>query len=52
MASTYPKMIYPDGPFGNYVIVNSKEEEAKYSKPEEAKSDKEVKMLDDNKDSK
>ena len=50
MANEYPKMIYPQGAFGNGVIVNSKEEEAEYGKPE--KAEKEVKLLDDNKDSK
>jgi hypothetical protein len=50
MANEYPKMIYPDGSFGAGVVVNSKDEEAKYGKPE--KSEKEVKLLDDNKDSK
>lgn len=46
----YPKMIYPYGEFGEYVIVHSKEEEAQYGKPSEDK--KEVKLLDDNKASK
>lgn len=50
MAQEYPKMIYPDGPFSTGVVVNSKDEEAEYSKPAEDK--KEVKLLDDNKDSK
>lgn len=50
MAQEYPKMIYPDGPFSTGVVVNSKDEEAKYGKPADDKA--EVKLLDDNKDSK
>ncbi len=37
----YPKLIYPNGEFGDYVVVHSKEEEAQYSKPAE----KEVKLV-------
>jgi hypothetical protein len=52
MANEYPKMIYPDGSFGAGVVVNSKDEEAKYGKSEDKADKKEVKLLDDNKDSK
>lgn len=52
MAQEYPKMIYPDGPFSTGVVVNSKDEEAKYSKPADVEDKKEVKLLDDNKDNK